>query len=160
MLLRFPRAAVAVTRLVRALPRESRLRKGLTRRLAQRGIEALNRKDFEAAFSLYHPDIELVTDHEVRRLGFEERYRGIDERVAFQRRWLDEWGDFEFVPRLLIDLGEELFFEGRVVGAGASSGAGFENYWGALITLSGGHVVREHFFFDERQAREAAGLAD
>ena len=159
MLLRFPRAAIQTTRLVRALPQESRLRKGLTRRLVQRGLEALNRKDFGSAFALYHPEIELITDHEVRKLGFEARYRGIRERVEFQRQWLREWGDFEFVPRVLVDLGDSLFFEGRVVGAGASSGAGFENYWGALITLSGGYVVREHFFFDQGQALASAGLA-
>ena len=63
------------------------------------------------------------------------------------------------MPQLLVDLDEKLFFEGRVVGAGASSGAGFDNYWAALITLSGGYVVRECFFFDQQHAHESAGLA-
>jgi hypothetical protein len=63
----------------------------MLRRATQAGFEALNRGDYEAAFTLYHPDGELITPPGFVGLGFDPLYRGREERIDFQRRWTAEW---------------------------------------------------------------------
>jgi hypothetical protein len=79
----------------------------------------------------YDKQIELVSDPRLIGLGFDDVYRGRAERVRFQQRWVAEWGDFQFAPEELIDLGDgRVFVRGRIVGSGLSSGAGFDGDWG------------------------------
>jgi ketosteroid isomerase-like protein len=159
--LRFPGVMAFLTRLLWRLPRRSRLRQAVLRRLVQLGHEALNRGDLEVAFARYDPHVELVSDSRFVGLGFDRVYRGRAERVRFQQRWVAEWGDFRFEPEELIDLGDgRLFVHGRIVGSGLTSGAGFDSEWAVLLTISDGRVVREQFFFDRAAALEAAGLRE
>ena len=159
--LRFPAVVRFLGGLVWRLPPHSRLRQAFLRRAATMGCEAANRADFEAAFVLYDPQVELVTDPRFIELGFDGVYRGRAERIRFQQRWSAEWGDFQFAPEELIDLGDgRLFMRGRTVGSGLTSGAGFDNDWAVLLTFSDGRIVREQFFFDREAAIEAAGLRE
>jgi len=158
--LRLPGAAVLLTRLVQRLPLRSRLRRAVIGRASLLGFEAVNRGDFESAFVLYHPRVEFVAEA-LTGLGFDGVYRGREVRADWQRRWLAEWGDFQFLPEELIYLGRDrLFFTGHAEGRGQSSGATFDTYWAVVLTLSAGRVVREHFFFDRAKALEAAGLSE
>ena len=126
----------------------------------QLGLEAANRKDLEASSALYHPDIELIVDQQFVALGFDPVYRGREARISVQRRWVAEWGDFRYEPEELIDLGDgRVLVVGRMTGSGLSSGAGIDNDWAELFTLSAGRVVREHSFLDRDEALTAAGLA-
>src|SRR5829696_209783 len=120
--LRFPRALTLVVRLAWRLPLRSRLRQALLRRGMQLGLEALNRGDFEAGYALYDTQIELISDPRLTALGFDRVYRGREERIRFQERWTAEWGNFQFAPEELVDLGDgRLFASGRIVGSGLSS---------------------------------------
>jgi len=88
-------------------------------------------------------------------------YRGRAERVRFQQRWVAEWGDFRFAPEELLYLRDDrVFVDGRIVGTGLSSGAGFNGDWAVLLTISDGRVVREQFFFDRADALEAVRLPE
>jgi hypothetical protein len=158
----FPSVLALVARLVLRLPPRSRLRQAAIRRAVQLGLEANNRGDFEAAFALYDPQVELITEPRLIELGFDRIYRGREERVRFQHRWAAEWGDFQFAPEELVDLGDRrVLVSGRIVGSGLSSGAGFDTYWAYLTTSSStGPVIREQFFFDRGEALEAAGLRE
>jgi ketosteroid isomerase-like protein len=159
--LRFPGIRAILLQSAWRLPLRSRLRQALLRRVVQAGLEAVNRADFEVAFAVYDPEVELISDPRLTALGFERVYRGREERIRFQERWTAEWGDFQFAPEELIDLGEgRLFASGRIVGSGLSSGAGFDGDWACLWTISAGRVVREQFFFDRASALEAAGLRE
>ena len=159
--LRFPGVTAFLTRLLWRLPRRSRLRQVVLRRLVQLGHEALNRGDFEAAFAHHDAHVELVTDSRFVGLGFDGVYRGRGERIRFQQRWVAEWGDFRFEPEELIDLGDDrLFVRGRIVGSGLTIGAGFDSDWAALLTISDGRVMREQFFFDRAAALDAVGLRE
>ena len=159
--LRFPSLTVSFTRRVQRLPLRSRLRQAVVRRAAKLVMEALNRKDFEAAFALYDENVQLATASELVRLGFDGTYQGREERVRFQRRWISEWGDFQFAPEELFTLDDHrVFVSGRIVGSGRRSGASVDNYWGAVLTISEGRVVREEFFWDRDEALEAAGLSE
>jgi len=70
------------------LPPRSRLRQAIVRRYIKRGVEAVNRRDLEAAFVLYHPDVESIFDQRLVALGFEPVYRGREARIEAQRRWI------------------------------------------------------------------------
>jgi hypothetical protein len=90
--LRFPRVVALVARPVFRLPPRSRLRQAYLRRAVQLGFEALNRDDVEAAFAIYHPEVELELPKEFVGLGLDPPDRGREERVSFERRWNAEWG--------------------------------------------------------------------
>ena len=159
--LRFPGVLALVDRLVWRLPPRSRLRRAAFGRAARLALEAHNRGDFEAAVARYDSQVELISDSRLVQLGYDRVYRGRDERVRFQQRWVAEWGDFQFEPRELVYLGNDrAFMAGRIVGSGLSSGAAVDSDWAVIVTLGAGRVIREQFFFDHDAALEAAGLRE
>ena len=159
--LRFPSVAKFVMRAVWRLPPRFRPRRALLLRAVQNNFDAINRGDFEASFPLfYHPDTELITPPRLVGLGFDPVYRSREARIEFQRRWTAEWGEMRFEPEEVLDLDDRVLFVGRVTGSGLSSGAGFENDWANLLTISAGQVIREQPFFDRQEALEAAGLSE
>jgi ketosteroid isomerase-like protein len=158
--LRFPGAVALVARAVWMLPTRSRLRQAIIRRYTRAGLEATNRGDFEAAFMLHHPDIELIAAGTFITLGYDPVYHGIEERIRFQERWHAEWGEFRFEAEELIDLGDRVLVVGRVKGSGLSSGVAVDNDWTDLLTIFAGRVISEQVFFDQAKALEAAGLSE
>jgi ketosteroid isomerase-like protein len=157
---RFPAALALLNRAVLRLPPRSRLRRAITRRAVQLAYEAANRGDYEAAFMLYHPEVELTVPPQFTALGLDTRYRGRQERIDFQRRWNAEWGEVRFEPEEVIDLGARVLLIARMTGSGLGSGAAVENEWANLITFSAGRVIREQAFMDRGEALEAAGLRE
>jgi ketosteroid isomerase-like protein len=124
-------------------------------------LEAESRRDLEATFALYHADCEAIFPPQLVALGFERVCRGREARISAERRWIAEMGEFRFEPEELIDLGDNrLLVVGRIKGSGLSSGAGFDNDWGLLLTIAAGQVIREQLFLDRDEALEAAGLRE
>jgi ketosteroid isomerase-like protein len=159
--LRFPAIRSLVGRAVWSLPPRSRLRQALIRRSVKLGFEALNRGDFKSAFSAYDPEVELVPAPQLKGLGLDNVYRGLEGRTRFQERWHAEWGDFQHVPEEVIDLGDGgVFVLGRLCGTGRSSGAAFDSDLGVVFTISAGRVIREQSWLDRDEALEAAGLKE
>ena len=156
--IRYPAAVALLVRGVMRLSPRSRLRQTLVRRSAQVFLEAYNRKDFDSAYSLYHPTSETILPHQFTEMGFEPVARGARAGVAVQRRWHAEWGEFEIEPHEAIDLGDRVLLLGRIRGSGLSSGAGVESEWADLVTLAAGWIVREQYFFDAGEALAAVGL--
>ena len=158
--LRLPATAAFLIRQLQRVSPHSRLRQALVRHFIRQGIEALNRRDFEAVFGFYDRDCEFVP-FQLPTLGLEGTH-GRNERIRFQQRWVAEWGEFRFEPEEIIDLGDgrRLLLLGRTKGSGLSSGAGFDGEWAALLTVSTGWIIREEAYFDHAQALEAAGLSD
>jgi ketosteroid isomerase-like protein len=157
---RFPAALRLIARVFWRLPPRSRLRRAVIRRVIQVAYEATNRGDYEAAFGLYHPDVELIVPPEFTGLGLDTRYRGRQERFDFQRRVTAEWGELRFEPEEVIDLGSRVLVIARITGSGLGSGVPVDNEWANLITFSAGQVTREQAFMDHREALEAAGLRE
>jgi ketosteroid isomerase-like protein len=156
-----PRALALLTRAVTRLPTRSRLRRAVIHRAVQLGMEAINRGDYEAAFALHDPDVELNSPPDMIGLGEASVTRGREARIRFQRDWTAQWGEMRFEPEELIDFSDSrVLVVGRIKGSGLSSGAAFENEWANLLTLSGGRVVREQVFRDHGEALEAAGLEE
>ena len=158
--LQFPRALILLVRAVFRLPPRSRLRQAYLRRAVQLGFGALNRDDVEAAFATYHPEVELELPQEFVGLGLDPPDRGREERVSFERRWNAEWGRVQYEFEEIIDLGDRLLVIGRFEASGPSSGAGFDNEFAEIFTVSAGRVIREQAFFNHAEALEAAGLSE
>ena len=158
--LRLPRAAALVSRAAYRLPPRSRLRRAFIRRFLQLAVEAYNRRDFEAFFTLFHPEVEFETPPQLQGLGLDAIYRGREACRRFEERWIAEWGDFQVKPSEFIDLGSRILLLGRLKGSGPSSGAAINNEWADLATVSGGRVIRRQIFLDPAQALEAAGLSE
>jgi ketosteroid isomerase-like protein len=156
--LRFPGVRAAVNRVLLRLPTRSRIRRFLLRRTIRLAVEASTRGDYEAAFAHFHPDVELNPPADVVTLGsFPASLKGRRERIRFERRWRDDWGDFRYEPDELIDLKDRVLVLGRMIGSGPSSGAASESEWADLVTLSQGQVIREQVFFSRIEAVKAAG---
>jgi ketosteroid isomerase-like protein len=156
---RFPAALAWFARLVWRLPPRSRLRKAVVRRASTLGLDAANRKDYGAMFVPYHADCESIFPRQLATLG-DSGTRGIEQRIDFEKRWRGEWGEFRYVPDVVMDLGEELLILGRLEGSGAGSGALVDSEWAVLFTISGGQIVQERVFFVRQEALEAAGVSE
>ena len=155
---RFPGALASLTRRVLRMPLHSRLRKVLIRRGLRMGFEAINRRDYEVGFCLYHPDVEASFAAELAALG-ESGTRGLEDRIRFQRDWNAEWNEFRFEPSELIDFEDDrLLVLGRIMGGGSTSGVGVDHDWAMLVTLTDGQVIREQIYSDHLVALAAAGL--
>ena len=152
---RFPRLLALFTRAWLTLPPRSRLRRALMHRTVRVGIEAANRQDYEAAFGLFDPAVELLVPPDLAALGFEPTVRGRDERIRFEVKWRAEWGEVWYAPEELSDLGSRVLVVGRIRGSGPASGAAFDNEWADLFTFSAGRVVREQVFLDHTEALDA-----
>ena len=156
--LRFPSVAAFGGRAILRLPPRSQLRQRVLRRASRLFLEAFNREDFDAAYSLYHPDSETIFPQELATVGLERITRGRQAMFSLQRLWHLEWGEFRVEPEELIDLESRMLILGRFTGIGVRSGAGVKSDWGLLLTLATGRVIREQIFLDHREALEAAGL--
>jgi ketosteroid isomerase-like protein len=121
----------------------------------------MNRRDLEAAFAFYHPDVESIWDDRFVSLGFEPLYRGREARVAAQRQWDTEWGEWRLAPDEVIDLGAgRMLMLGRMGGRGVNSGAAVDTDCAFLATFSAGRVTREEVFLSRSEALEAVGLSE
>jgi ketosteroid isomerase-like protein len=159
--LRFPRLTAMIARAIWRLPRHSRLRQTLIRRVVVLGWEAMNRADLDFGLALYHEDVESIFDPRAVTLGMENS-RG---REARRRRLIEFWyadvSEIRFDPDELIDLGNDrVLVIGRMTGTGRRSGAPFEIEWANLWTISDGLVIRDEQFADRAKALEAAGLRE
>ena len=158
--LQFPRALIVFVRAVLRLPPSSRLRQAYLRRAVQLAFGALNRDDVEAAVATYHPEVKLELPKEFVGLGLDPPDRGREERVTFERKWNAEWGRLRYELEEIIDLGDRLLVIGRFEASGPSSGAGFDNEFAEIFTISAGRVIREQAFFNNAEALAAAGLSE
>ena len=158
--LRLPRASALVNRAAFGLPPRSRLRQRFIRRFLQLAVEAYNRRDFEVAFTLFHPEVEFETPSRLQGLGLDAIYRGREACIRFEQRWIAEWGDFQVKPEEFIDLGGRVLLLGRLKGSGPSSGVAIDNKWADLVTVFAGRVIRRQIFLDHAEGLEAAGLSE
>jgi ketosteroid isomerase-like protein len=157
--LRFPRLRNLVTGAIWRLP-SSKMRRALVRRSVRTAWEAFNRGDLDAAFLLYHPDCESTYPPELATIGLGAGTHGLEERMRSQQRALDEWAEFRFEPKELIDFGDgRLLTAGHMKGTGLSSGATVDSEWSALVTTVNGRVIREQIYVNHPEALQAAGLS-
>ena len=124
---------------------------------ALQGIEAFNRRDFDAALAGFHPEIEWKPAAD---LGPEPKvYRGHAGVLEFWDTWLGTMDDFELEVTECIDApADRVFVTARARGRGKGSGAPVEGELHQVFEYEGRAVVRVRLFGSRAAALEAAGL--
>ena len=123
--------------------------------LLQRGYEAFNRGDLDAAFALLDPEIEWVTDP---RVPFAGTYRGHDELRGLFQEQQEVFGRMTMEPYEFFEAGDQVVAFVRQRARGEASGAAIEITVGHLWTIRDGRAVRWQGFPERERALEAAGL--
>jgi ketosteroid isomerase-like protein len=105
--------------------------------------------------ALCHPDVEWTAPED----GAIYRGReGVRQRLE---EWLQSFDDYRYDVQQIIDCGgDEVLVEAREVGRGMISGAEARSVNYELLTIRDGLIVRIREFYDEGDARRAAGLLD
>jgi ketosteroid isomerase-like protein len=123
-----------------------------------RGVyDAFARRDNDAPFAVYAPDIEL----DFREAGLDGIvYHGHEGVRAAFRTWLAPFREFQFQPEEMRDCGDHVLATVHDRGIGRSSGVVVERRHYALWTVRGGKIVSLRLYMDRAEALEAAGLRE
>jgi ketosteroid isomerase-like protein len=157
---RFPRLLGACGRLILRLPPTSRVRQAALWRSTRVGMEAFNRRDFDAAVVPGSPDFELYPPREFVAVGFDQCYRGREGFRKYVSTWSDALADIRVQPVELIDLGDRVVLLAELPGRGQASGVPFTGQIATVSMLREGRAVRVDVYVDHGQALDAVGLPD
>jgi uncharacterized protein len=158
-LVRFPRLArFGLASGMRALGPRSRIRRDGLKRVLKSGWAAAPRKDYELMFVRYSPDVVWDLPAEFQTLGFAESYRGHEGLVAGIEQFSEAFESWEIRPEKALDLGGRVLALGHFRGKARVSGVVWEQPFSQLVTVKGGLVTRDRFFYSWEQGLEAAGL--
>jgi hypothetical protein len=161
LVLRFPRLGVVSVQLLTRLSPRSRLRRAALSRASVLAIEDFNRGEYELALVSHHPHCEYRPPREMIEAGLVQScYRG----HAGYRELMTDWshaGELHLEDVELVDLGDrwvllaELSLRWR-----QRADSPFGRKWACVITLDGGRVIREQYYWNHTEALEAAGLRE
>jgi ketosteroid isomerase-like protein len=125
----------------------------------RRGVEAVNRRDFDAALSLCTPDVVW----EVSSVGRMVEMRPFIGGEAMQKFWEDltgAFGDFEISDEEVQDLGSGVTFGVAALrGRPHGSGGLIESRVGVVAIWRDGRIARATNYIDLDEARAAAASA-
>jgi ketosteroid isomerase-like protein len=160
--LRFPRLNAANARLIGRLPPSSRLRQAALWRAIRLGVEAFNRRDWDAALLGLHSDCEVHPPRQFVESGlFEACYRGPPGYREFVSNWSEVFGaDLRLEPIELIDLGDRLVVLSVLPVRAQASGVPLTEKWAFVSTLKDGWAIHHQQYRDHAEALEAVGLRE
>jgi ketosteroid isomerase-like protein len=115
---------------------------------------AVARRDENAVFDCYHPDIEWH-DHAWLDVGV---HRGYDGIRAAHRPFFAQFEQVTFEPYDFAAVGDRVVVSVHVVGRGRGSGVGVERDVPVVFTLRETKISRAEVFSSRAEALEAAGL--
>ena len=101
------------------------------------------------------PDIEWIEDPQ-RADG--RVYRGHEGVRESWEQWLEQWEEYGFEIERIVDCGEAVLVASREYGRGTASGATVSARNFMVLTFREGKILRYQEFYEEADAREAAGL--
>jgi ketosteroid isomerase-like protein len=87
-------------------------------------------------------------------------HRGHEGVRASFEEWLAGFEDYQFELEEVLDGGEHVLAVGTEHGRGAASGAAVSSRNHMVLTFRDGKLLRYREFYDERAARQAAGLKE
>ena len=160
LLLRFPRLAATLNRLVGRLPPGSRLRQAMLVRGLRLAAEAYNRLDLDAVVIGWRSDFEYYPARNLVDAGLSEPcYRGLSGYRAYVAASAEIWGDeTRFDPTEVIDLGDRVVVLANAPLRAQASGVPLTLEFAYVATLEDGRVTRQQEFHDHQEALEAVGL--
>jgi ketosteroid isomerase-like protein len=131
--------------------------------LVRRLLDMFAKRDHEAVFAFYDPDIEWDAESIGGVLAdLKGAYRGHEGVRTYWRRWLQAWRDLEFEVQDVLDAGDEvvaLIRNQRQWGRHSGIVTEMPPY-GLVFTIRSGKVVRWRNYPDQESALEAAGLEE
>ena len=141
--------------------------------LVRRLLEMFAKREHEAVFAFYAPDIEwdatawesigaASADVGGGIAGLAAVYRGHEGVRTYWRRWLEAWKDLEFEAEDVLDAGDEvvaLIRNQRQWGRHSGIATEIPPY-GLVFSLREGKVTRWRAYSDQKSALEAAGLRE
>ena len=103
------------------------------------------------------PDIEWVEDP---RRADRRVYRGHDGVRESWERWLENFEEYGFEVQRMIDCGDKVLVIAREEGRGSASGAPIGQRIYTVFSFRDGRISRYEEFYEELDARKAAGLRE
>jgi ketosteroid isomerase-like protein len=136
--------------------------------IGRRMLEASDRRDGEAVFAAYDPDIEFDMS-ELRTIAgiedwqpdFPEQLRGRDAVRTALHEWVLAWETVDYEHEELIDAGDQVvhFIRQRIRGRTSGIEFTFRPY-AQVWTLRDGKITAMKTYADRALALEAAGLSE
>jgi ketosteroid isomerase-like protein len=127
----------------------------------QRAHEAWNADDLDAFLAELDPEVEWHPSIEPALEGKETTYRGLDDvRKAWEEYRGGAWGRLTTQIQEIRDLGESVLVLGHLDVTGRTTGIGFSEELGMLVTFRGGKILRSRDFLSHAEALNAAGLTE
>ena len=122
-------------------------------------FDAVNRRDFDRAMSLYADDVVLVVHPS---FGLET---GTFEGKGRVGEWFGQWfrmfgRDYHFQIDEAREIGEVIFLHANHIGKGRASGAEVSDETSYLYRVNEGRVMRVGLFRAREEALEAASLPE
>ena len=125
--------------------------------VVRRGLTATVEADWATARDTMDAEVE-IHDFDIPDAGI---YHGFDGYLAWIERWNEGWDGWRVEDIDIRPAGDDqviaLF---RMIAKGGGSGIEVERSDAVLYRLNAGKIVRLEYFNDQRQALEAAGLAE
>jgi ketosteroid isomerase-like protein len=159
---RFPVLAAMSARLLARLPPGSLLRQAVVQRAARVGVDAWNRRDFDAFLVGYRADFEVHQPRELVEAGFADPCsRGAEGYRKAMSAWFEVWSaDLRLEPVRVIDQGTRIVMLYDVPLRGRASGVPLTGELATVATLRDGLVVRDQLYLHHAEALEAVGLSE
>lgn len=126
--------------------------------IAERGIDAFNRRDVEALAEVTALDFEWFPALPGAVEG--DGYRGIQGIETYLGEIGDTWDDLRMVGGELRDLGDRVLWLGRTEGRGRGSGVPVDTPLAVIYDVRAGKVSRARAYLDHGEALRAAGLTE
>lgn len=101
------------------------------------------------------PDIEWIEDPS--RLDAQV-HRGYDGVLASWTHWLEQWSEYDFELESVSDCGDDVLMVARETARGATGGVPVSSRIFVVLTMRDGKVARWREFYEEADARAAAGI--
>ena len=120
---------------------------------------AFNRRDLEALFAMYHPDVEWCDLQHAPDAP--ERLRGVSAVRAYVDQWYEAFDDFTAEIEEYIDAGQFVVTLTHWRATGKGSGLVIDLHTADVVELSNGRIIQVTIgYADKAGALKAVGLED
>jgi ketosteroid isomerase-like protein len=121
--------------------------------------------DKEAFLAILPAFIEQTCDPEIEWIEDPQRadgrtYRGHEGVRESWERWLDQWDQYGWEAERIVDCGDAVLVVSREHGRGTASGVTVSARNHIVLTFRDGKILRYQEFYDEADAKKAAGLSE
>ena len=126
--------------------------------IVKRGIDAYNRRDFDAYIALATSDFEMfpALDRTVEAHSY-RGHEGIETHIGDIG---ETWAELRLLPEEWRDLGDRVLMLGRAQGRGRGSSVPVDAQVGFVVDFRDGKMSRVRSFLDRDEALRAAGLSE